>query len=160
MVACQYHKVFIARAAPSTSAASFDQPISACTRPPMPQSAPPTTFSRPTTPPPVDEASRDELGVLHDVRGMTYHARHQDRAGRELNLLPDTHLVLVPYICRLEGISLRLHLERDVDDVFERDVVDMRAVPAAPAPVIAHFLRRDAGEGMVSASIRRITYFR
>jgi len=109
---------------------------------------------------PVDEAPRDELGMLHDVRGMTYHARHQDRAGRELNLFPDTHLVLVPDVCRLEGVGLCLHPERDVDDVLEGDVVDMRAVPAAPAPVIAHFLRRDAGEGMVSASIRRITYFR
>src|SRR6516225_1938192 len=49
-VARQCHKVFVARAAPSASAASFVQPISACTRPPMPQSAPPTTFSRPTMP--------------------------------------------------------------------------------------------------------------
>ena len=44
----QLHNALVARAAPSASAASFAQPISACTRPPMPQSAPPTTFSRPT----------------------------------------------------------------------------------------------------------------
>src|SRR6201998_2546261 len=35
------------------------------------------------------------------------------------------------------------------DDVFERYVADMRTVPAAPAPVVAHFLRFDTGEGMV-----------
>src|SRR6266478_9950620 len=50
---------------------------------------------------PVDEASRDEFGMLHDVRGMTDHARHQDRAGCELCLFPDFHLVLVPHVRRL-----------------------------------------------------------
>ena len=50
----------------------------------------------------VDEASRDEFGMLHDVGGMTDHARHQDRAGCELCLFPDLHLVLVPHVRRLK----------------------------------------------------------
>src|SRR5215472_7114855 len=41
---------------------------------------------------PVDESSRDEFGMLDDVRGVTDHARHQDRAGCELRLLPDIDL--------------------------------------------------------------------
>jgi hypothetical protein len=48
------------------------------------------------------EASRDEFGMLHDVRGMTDHARHQDRAGCALCLFPDFHLVLVPHVRRLK----------------------------------------------------------
>lgn len=90
---------------------------------------------------PVDEASRDEFGMLHDIRGMTDHARHQDRAGCELCLFPDFHLVLVPHVRRLKRVSLRLHLESDVDDVFERYVVDMcksrRIAVNAPAPNMA-----------------------
>lgn len=80
---------------------------------------------------------------------LTDHARHQDCAGCELDLFPDFHLVLVPHVRRLEGVGLRLHLESDVDDVFEGLSFDMYAEPAAPAPVVAHFLRLDAGKSMV-----------
>lgn len=51
---------------------------------------------------PVDEAPRDEFRMLHDVRRMTDHARHQDCAGCELCLFPDFHLVLVPHVRRLK----------------------------------------------------------
>jgi hypothetical protein len=76
-----HHKVFVARAAPSASAESFAQPISACTR---------------------HEAPRDELGMLDEVRGVADHARHQDRVGRQLHLFPDIDLVLVPHVRRFE----------------------------------------------------------
>src|SRR6516164_2288725 len=51
---------------------------------------------------PVDEAARDEFGMLHDVRGMTDHPRHQDCARCELCLFPDFHLMLVPHVRRLK----------------------------------------------------------
>src|SRR6516225_1875948 len=103
---------------------------------------------------PVDEASRDEFGMLHDVRGMTDHARHQDRAGCELSRSPDIHLVLMPHVRRLERVGLRLNLEGDVDNVFDRYVIDMRAVPAAPAPVVAHVLGGMPASAWFSTSIR------
>jgi hypothetical protein len=68
---------------------------------------------------PIGEPAGDELRMLHNIGGMTDHAGHQDRAGRELHLFPDTDLVLVPRIRRLELVSLSLHLERDIDDVLE-----------------------------------------
>src|SRR5215469_4028145 len=57
---------------------------------------------------PIAEPAGNELRMLHDIRGMTDHAGHQYRVRRELHLLPDTDLVLVPHVCRLEGVSLRL----------------------------------------------------
>src|SRR5436190_24338529 len=51
---------------------------------------------------PMDEPASNEPGLLHDIGGMADHPRHQDRAGRVLHLLPDAHLVLVPYIRSLE----------------------------------------------------------
>ena len=46
----RYQSSDVARAAPSESAESFAQQICGCTRPPMPQSVPAITFSRPTSP--------------------------------------------------------------------------------------------------------------
>ena len=57
--------------------------------------------------------------------------------------------MLVPHIGGLEGIGLRLHLEDQVDDVLERQIMGVRAMPAAPAQVIAHAFRGNAGERVV-----------
>jgi hypothetical protein len=39
----------------------------------------------------------------------------------------------VPHIGSLERISLRLHVEDQIDDVLERQIMGVRSVPAAPA---------------------------
>src|SRR6266404_8220505 len=58
-------------------------------------------------------------------------------------------IMLVAHIGGLEGIGLRLHLEDQIDDVLERQIMGMRPVPAAPAQVIAHLILGNAGEQVV-----------
>jgi hypothetical protein len=57
--------------------------------------------------------------------------------------------VLVPHIGGLEGIGLRPHREDEIDDVLERQIMGVRAMPAAPAQMIAHALLGNAGERVV-----------
>ena len=58
---------------------------------------------------------------------------HQHLARRQFRLLPYPPLVLVPHIGRLERISLRLHVEDQIDDVLEWQIMGVRPVPATPA---------------------------
>jgi len=77
------------------------------------------------------DAVGDELRVFDKVGGMADDARHQHLARRQLCLLPHAPLMLVPHVAGLEGIGLRLHLEDQIDDMLERQVVGVRPVPAA-----------------------------
>ena len=85
----------------------------------------------------------DKVGSVADD------ARHQHLARRQLRLLPHAPLMLVPHVAGLEGIGLRLHLEYQVDDVLERQVVGVRPMPAAPAQVVAHLLLGNADKRVV-----------
>ena len=58
-------------------------------------------------------------------------------------------LVLVPRIGGFEQIRLRIDGQHDVDDVLHGDVVQMRAVPAAPAQVITNAIFGDPNEGVI-----------
>ena len=71
----------------------------------------------------------DELRVFDKVGSVADDARHQHLARRQLRLLPHAPLMLVPHVAGLEGIGLRLHLEYQVDDVLERQVVGVRPMP-------------------------------
>ena len=64
--------------------------------------------------------------MFDKVGGMADDARHQHLARWEFCLLPYAPLMLVPHVGSLEGIGLRLHLEDQVDDVLERQVVGVR----------------------------------
>src|SRR3970282_3008954 len=64
-------------------------------------------------------------------------------------LPPPPPLVLGARIGGLDGIGVGAHLENDVDDVLERDVVLVRPVIAAPAGVKAHPLRRNIPERVI-----------
>ena len=57
--------------------------------------------------------------------------------------------MLVPHIGGLEGIGLRLHLEDQIDDVLERQIMGVRAVPAAPAQMIPDAVLRQPAQSMV-----------
>ena len=91
------------------------------------------------------DALRDQLGMLDNVGGVADHARHDDLAGRQLDVLPDCPFVLVTDVAGLETVGLCAHLEHEIDDLLERQVVRVRAVPAAPAEVVAHAILGDAG---------------
>ena len=69
------------------------------------------------------DAVSDELRVFDKVGGMADDAGHQHLARRQLCLLPHAPLMLVPHVGGLEGIGLRLHLDDQIDDVLERQVV-------------------------------------
>src|SRR6516165_11217966 len=56
----------------------------------------------------------------------------------------------------LEGIGLRLDLEDQIDDVFERQVIGVRPVPAAPAQVVATFSSRMPATAWLTASMRSL----
>ncbi len=91
----------------------------------------------------------DQFGMLDDIGGVTDHARDQDFSGRKLHALPHSPLMGVARIGGLEGIMADAHLKHEIDDVLERHVEGMRAVPAAPADVIARALFRDAAQRVV-----------
>ena len=62
---------------------------------------------------------------------------------------PDLPFVLVAHVAGFDRVGLRLHLQQQVDDVLERDVGLVRAVPASPADVEAHAVFGDALQRMV-----------
>src|SRR5262245_55797254 len=95
------------------------------------------------------DAIGDQLRMLDEVGRMTYDTRHQYLAGRHLDHLPGSPLVLMSHVAGLEGIGLRLNRENQIDDVFQRQVVSMRTVPAAPTKVVTHLLFRNADERVI-----------
>src|SRR6516165_12244205 len=79
----------------------------------------------------------DELGMLDDVGGMADHAGDQNLAGRKLHAFPYPPFVGVARIGSLERVVTSAHLQQQADDVLERHVESVRAVPATPTDVIA-----------------------
>src|SRR5262249_50104016 len=96
------------------------------------------------------DAIGDQLRMLDEVGRMTYDTRHQYLAGRHLDRLPGSPFVLMSHVAGLEGIGLRLNRENQIDDVFQRQVVGMRTVPAAPTEVVTHLLFRNADERVIN----------
>src|SRR5215469_9959558 len=88
------------------------------------------------------DALGDQFRVLDQVRGVRDDAGNQDLAVRQLDVLPQVVLVLVPRVGRFNQVGTGLDLEHDVHDVRERDVVGVRAVPAAPAQVVSDAVLR------------------
>ncbi len=76
-------------------------------------------------------------------------ARDENPAVRQLHLFPDGIFVLVARIRAFDQIGLRLDLQQQVDDALELEVESMRAVPAAPAQMIAHAIFRNIAQRMI-----------
>ena len=106
------------------------------------------------------DALGDKLRVLDKVGGMANNARHQHLARRQLRLLPPAPLMLVPYVAGLKRVGLRLHLEDQIDNVLEWQVVGVRPVPAAPAQVVATFSSRMPATAWLTASMRSLANLR
>jgi len=86
----------------------------------------------------------DEVGVLHDALGHQLRmlhelghgiddAGHEDLALRQLDVLPDGPFVAVARVRRLHAVALRLDLQDEIDDVPQRDVIDVRRFAVTPA---------------------------
>ena len=69
--------------------------------------------------------------------------------GGSFDALPHRPLVLVARVGLLDAVGADLHLQQQVDDVLQRHVEGVRAVPASPADVIARALLGDAAQRMV-----------
>jgi hypothetical protein len=57
--------------------------------------------------------------------------------------------VLVADVARFERIGLRLHLQDQIDNIFERNVGLVWPVPAAPADVIANAILGNIAQRMI-----------
>src|SRR3954468_15052943 len=90
------------------------------------------------------DALRHQFRMFHHVGGVADDSRDQDTSWRQLDVLPDLPLMLMPRIGRLDHIGAGSHLQDEIDDVLECDVADMRAGPTPPADVIADAILGDA----------------
>src|SRR5271169_487157 len=95
------------------------------------------------------DALRHQFGMFHHIGRMGDDARNEDFAGRQLDLFPHRILMLVPRVGALDEKSLRPDLEHDVGDALEFEIIGVRAVPAAPAQMIAHAIFRDVAQRMI-----------
>ena len=83
--------------------------------------------------------------------------------GGSFDVLPHRPFVLVARIGLLDAVGADLHLQQQVDDVLQRHVEGVRAVPASPADVIARALLGNAAQRMVErvdAKLRPVAVLR
>src|SRR6267143_4301608 len=96
-----------------------------------------------------DEALRDQLRVLDEVGRGVEHARDDHAVVGQADLAEHDPLVLVARIGALEGQGLGLGLQRDRQELAQRDVPVVRPLVIAPAEVQPHAVRRDVAERVV-----------
>ena len=80
--------------------------------------------------------------MLDDVCGMADHAGNEQLAFRQLRRLPDAPFMLVAHVSGFHRIGACIDAQHQVDDVLQRDVRRMRAVPAAPADMVTDAIFR------------------
>ena len=95
------------------------------------------------------DAVGHELGVLQHVGGVGDDAGDEVLALGQGHVPPDPPLVLVADVGRLEAQPVGVHAQGQVDDLVEAEVGGVRAVPRAPAHVVAHPGGVDAPQGVV-----------
>src|ERR1700758_4002057 len=82
--------------------------------------------------------SGDDVFAADRLGGVSDHAWNEDLAVRQFYVAPDLVLVLMTHVAGFDRIGLRLHAQHDLDDVAQRQVRDVRSVPAAPADMEAN----------------------
>ena len=95
------------------------------------------------------DALGHQFGMLHHIGGVADDAGDEDRAFRQLHILPHLPLMFVARVGALDHEGARLDLEDLVDDLAQRNIRRVRAGPAAPAHVIAHHVGGHAFQRMV-----------
>jgi hypothetical protein len=76
--------------------------------------------------------------MLDNVGGVADDAGNEQLAVRQFDVLPDAPFVLVADVAGFDRVRSGVDAEHQVDDVLQRDVGGVRAVPAAPADVEAN----------------------
>ena len=97
----------------------------------------------------VHESFGDGFGMLDHRGRVRDHARDQDLVVGQLDVLPDPPLVRVARRRRFDGVGLGLDPQHEVDDVLQREIALVRALPASPAEVVAHPVLGDTGQRVV-----------
>jgi hypothetical protein len=89
--------------------------------------------------------------MLHRDRVVRDDSGNQDLAGGQPATLPDTPLVFMPRIRRLDPISSGAHLQNEVNNIFQLSVRYMRHVPASETHVIAHPILGNSSPSMIQS---------
>src|SRR5712671_7845991 len=92
---------------------------------------------------------RHEFGMFDLVDAMRHHAWDENAIRRQLHFLPDLPLVLMTRIGGLDGKSLRVDLEHEIDVVPEFEIVDAWCDVDTVAGVEADAVGRDAAQCMI-----------
>src|SRR6202030_1812062 len=76
---------------------------------------------------------RNQFRMFDAIGRVGDHARDEDFARRQLHILPNNILVLMPRIGSFDQVGLRPYPQHQVDELRQLDVEGVRPVPAAPA---------------------------
>ena len=80
-----------------------------------------------------DETLGDEIGMLDKIAAMADNAGNQCCVFGQLYVLKDAPFMLVAGIRCLDRVAADLHAEKDIDHIFQRNVVMMRAMETSSA---------------------------
>jgi len=91
----------------------------------------------------------DQVRMLHHIGRVADDARNKNLAVGQLDVLPNTPLVLVPRVRGFDRVCPGMHGKQEVHDVPQWNVGRMRSAPAAPTDVVPHTLLGHAAQLMV-----------
>jgi hypothetical protein len=95
-----------------------------------------------------NQAVRHQFRMLHHVGHVADDAGNQDAILRHFDVLPHFPFVLMAHVCGFKLIAAHAQLEKQIDDVPQRDVEDVRRVPATPTDVISNSVLRKTFQRM------------
>jgi len=96
-----------------------------------------------------DEAVGDQFRVLDEIGGVADDAGDQDFSGGQFHVAPDFVFMFVADVAGFDQVGLGVDSEHDVDDFAQWKIRCVRAMPAAPADVIAHAIYRNSLERVI-----------
>ena len=141
--------VLLASAAPWASASSLAQAICGWMRPPRPQSVPAMTFSRPTSLAKRTMRSATSSGCSTTLVAWLTTPGMMILPSGSFTSCQTRPFVLVAHVAGFERVGAGIDRQHHVDDVAQRNVGGVRAVPAAPAEVKADAVLRQALDRVV-----------
>ena len=96
-----------------------------------------------------DDTICDDLRMLDQVRCVAYDPGDKQLAIGQFRFFPDPPFMLVADVAGFNRVDACVNAEHQVDDVPQRNVGGVRAVPASPANVVADAILRQPAERMI-----------
>ena len=87
--------------------------------------------------------------MFDDIAAMSDHSGDQDLAVRQFRSFPDMILMLVARVGGFEGVGAGIYFQDQIDDFFQRRVVDARPFVDAIAGVKANLFGWNAAQGVI-----------